>query len=447
MPREQPGRGARRWIAVGCAALLVLAPLAVWLLAFAPRSARRARLEARLEEGLRAYRAQRWERPVLRGEPIEGNALEAQLEAMGGFRGLETAGFEGLGALLASGGEPPPELRGLASENAEAIARYRASTQRTFAWGDAHPEAGLAGPSPDWLPHVRAGRVVLLSALGRSPRECLEIAADVLRLGQDRAAGTGLVPLMILAAHAEDVLALAGRCLREADGEALASAARELALLARHPAPTGTAMESEALFLGVALRDEERLSPSLPTDSLGWERWVRSWERLEAWDLLMGEPASLRAIGADYPDDIDRVERRQRDLADRDNDVIAIGMPDYARFLRRDAATRAIVRLLLAAARLRLAHDAPPDAAPALLSDPELVDPTTGRPFAWTREEDGGTLASRSTGALARGELAVRLTWAPESSVPDLLAEEAEAEGQGRDPEGEADVDDREHGP
>ncbi|MCZ7684697.1 MAG: hypothetical protein M5U28_40355 [Sandaracinaceae bacterium] len=274
---------------------------------------------------------------MLRGEPIEGNALEAQLEAMGGFRGLETAGFEGLGALLASGGEPPPELRALARENAEAIARYRASAQRTFAWGDAHPEAGLAGPAPDWLPHVRAGRVVLLSALGRSPRECLEIGADVLRLGQDRAAGTGLVPLMILAAHAADVLALTGRCLREADGEALASAARELAILARHPAPAGTALESEALFLGVALRDEERLSPSFPTDSLGWERWVQSWDRLEAWELLMGEPASLRALGADYPDDIDLVERRQRDLADRNNDVIAIGMPDYARFLRRDA--------------------------------------------------------------------------------------------------------------
>lgn len=447
--REKAGGTANRWVWIGGAALLVLTPLAIWLSAFAPRAARRARLEARLEQSVRDFQEQRWERPVLRGEAIDGNAIDAQVEAIRDFTPIDAAHFDGLRELLARGDGAPPALRALVSDNAEALARYRASTQRDHAWGGAYVDLSTGAPSEDWLPHVRAGRLVLASALGRSPRECLEICTDTLRLGQDRSAGTGLVPLMILAAHAADVLDLASRCLREADRDAVENAARELAILAEHPASAGSAMELEALTIGASLRMEAANTPSIPTDSLEWERWRQSWDLPEAWEILMGEPASMRSIGDDYPADIDRVEGRQRDLAALGNDVIGMAALDYPRFLRRDAATRAIVRILLAAARIRLEHDEPPSSAPSLLEDPALADPTSGRPFTWTREGDEGTISSRTIGALQHGELAVRVSWprGPEDSVPELLADEAEGEREDRDSDGGRDVDDGEHGP
>ncbi len=385
--------------------------MGVWLGVFAPRSTRRARLEQRFVLALHDYQRQRWERPVLRGVPIEGNALDAQVEAMRDLPPIDASYFEDLHALLARSSAPPPELAALLARSEPALARYRASTQRTWAWRDAHPERGLAGLGDDWLPHVRAGRLLLVSALGRTPGECLAICADVLRLAQDRAAGTGLVPLMILAAHAEDVLVLGARCIGEADRAALEEAARELAMLAAHPAPTGSALEVEALVMGAALRDAMGSGSSLaPSDS--WiDRARYSWDTLEAWELLMGEPASRRTIGDDYPADIDRMRRWQADIAARDNALIDMAATDYARFLARDAVTRAIVRLLLIAARVRLAHDAPPDAAPALLADPELLDPTSGHPFTWAREGPQATIASRTSGALQHGELALTLSW------------------------------------
>jgi mono/diheme cytochrome c family protein len=82
-------------------------------------------------------------------------------------------------------------------------------------------------------------------------------------------------------------------------------------------------------------------------------------------------------------------------------------------------------------------------------ADLSLVDPTSGRPFTWTREGDEGTISSRTIGALEHGELAVRVSWprGAEASVTELLADEAEGEREDRDSDGGRDVDDGEHGP
>lgn len=404
--KDAPKTG--RWIVVGVAVLLVLIPVGVYVGVLAPRDARREELGRRLDRSLQDYAGQRWERPVLRGEARAGNAWTAQEEAIGPLASIPSDLFDQFAAQLERGTPPTDAQRAQIVRHTAALDRYRASVQRSYAFGRYPFDDAASAPMPSYLPHLRASRLLLARAIEAPPDECLRVVADVVRLGQDRVAGMGLVPLMVVAVHARDVVPLAARCIGAADAATLEEAERELAILARHSAPTGSALEHETLMVASMCRQEARRMSGFPFESGSLETLFTGGELLEGWDLLMGNPADRRSFGDDYPADIDRMDQWVRDLEARPNEIIQTALPDATRLLRRDATGRAAVRMLWAAVRLRRTMTAPTDAVPALLDDPELRDPTTGRPFDWRREGNAAILA---VGAPDGGPLEARIVW------------------------------------
>lgn len=392
-------RASVRGIIAGVVALAVLVPIGIGVVLVVPRRAKTERLSRAQETALRELHASRFDRPVLRGAPIEGNAVDAQARALTAFQTLDDASlFEGLGDALRDGRAPPPRILAVIERERAALAAYRAAARRSHARSVFDPRA----PAPSVMGHLRASRLLLAQARVSEPAECLAILTDTLRLAQDRVAGQPLVPLMVLHAIARDALPVGAGCLARADASTLAAATRELAILARHPAPTASAFAAEAVFVGALYQDMVGEAPTIPYTPAGVGAWWQAGDALEAWERSL--PAPLRRdLGADYPRDIVRWEAHERA-------TVAMGNPlsagsELSRYLWRDAGTRAIVRMLGAAARILAA---PSRARPPLLDDPALSDPITGAPFTWTPTPEGARLSSpgpdRALGPDAQGE-------------------------------------------
>ncbi|MCB9596664.1 MAG: hypothetical protein H6719_28325 [Sandaracinaceae bacterium] len=373
----KPNPSRARGIGVAAAVVtLGLAAVGAWLVVALPRRARCAEQRATLERAITDFHAQRWERPVLRGEPVDGNAFDAQVEAMDGpLAELEEAPFDDLARVLGGDPRPRPELRALVDRHADALARYRASTRRAWSWGDYPVEDGADAQEIPLIAHLRASHLLAAQAHFAEPAECVEIATDLLRLGQDRAAGRSLVPLMVRSAAVEDVSTLLPFCLWRGDADVRAQAARELGVLVAHPVPTGYTLEVEALTAGAMF--SELLAPldHLPTDGATFDVWWSATDALDAWELLAGDPASRRAFGADYPRDLADYAAWQSRVAASANPWVMASTPAFERFLRRDAATRTRMRMLWAMARIVAGE---PE---AILAEPELFDVQTGRPL------------------------------------------------------------------
>ena len=389
-------------VALGILAVIALGLVGVWFGVVAPRETRRSELEAKLSRALAARSDERWERPVLRGEPIDGNAYDAEQDAARPFASLDEALFATM-PLALSRGEPTEAQREAITANREALAQLRRGTQRTWSWGDESIEQAALHDLPDYMPRMRGAKLLLLSALDQQPGECLALTADSLRVMQDASAGGGMLPLIMLSSLAQDALAVGGRCLREADPQALEQAAHDFGILAQNPPDTGEAMEYERLYLGVVFREEAKLIPSYPTDSLTWERFRRGSDLLDAWALAMGDPAEARTYGRDYPADIERAGAQHDEVEARENDLLSI--PNFAAYLHLDASTRAITRMLWAGARLRLAHAETSAARPALLDERVLLDPTTGEPFVWRHDDAVTQIESTRPDVLRQGSL------------------------------------------
>lgn len=373
--------GPRRWPLMVVAMVLLIgsAALLPWLLVVRPRRARVDANRRALDASVAAFHGRRWTRPVLRGAPVEGNAFERQARAARPFAvasddALDEALVEALDAAL-EGGEPSPAILAAIARHEAALATYRASAQAGWSWGDYPVERGLAAQEIELGPHLRASRLLAIQA-SRAPADtCVSIATDLIRLGQDRAAGRSLVAVMIHHVTAGYAARALPRCLVAADDATRARAIRELTILVEHPLPTGHALEVEGLGAGAMSLELLRPLASLPHDGPSLEAWWTSADVLEVWETLAGDLDARRAMGERYPEGIDAYEAWERRLAASANPLLAITAPAIGRYLRRDAVTRTRLRMLLAMARLLAGEPA------SILEEARLQDPLAGAPM------------------------------------------------------------------
>lgn len=360
--------------------LLVSIVLAGWLGVVTPRRARYASQLRVLEAQIADFHEQRWERPVLRGEPVDGNAFERLEAAVVPFRALHE---DPSVVAPVAGRDASAALRARLEHHALDLERYRAASQAAWSFGDYPVERGLAAEEIEYVPHRRARELLAARASLAGPGECVSIATDLVRTSQDLAAGRSLVGGMMLGVDVELVAAFLPRCLIAADADTRARAARELGILAEHPAPIGYAMEIEALSAGAMSAHLLRPLGRLPTDGEAWEVWWTATDVLDAWDVLARDAADRRRIGERYPADIADLQAWERGLASSGNPLLGLLAPSLHPYLRHDAATVTRVRMLLAMARLLAGEP------PSILREPALFDAVTGRPIA-SRETEAG---------------------------------------------------------
>lgn len=381
-----------RWLVVGGVSVLVaLCPLGSYLLFHAPYDAKVQRLSEELEAHLAELEGGSWERPVHRGEPIDGDAYEeaARLLSTGPIaRPLELAELD---RLLTTGEPLPPDAVESARREAERLEALRATTRRTRSHVPVELRRGVTAPFPEMGPHILAARQLLVLGVLGEPDECLRIGADVVRLGQDLSLGTGMLGVMIAAAHATFVARVSPHCATRASPEALAEVADEMAALAEHATPTGAALEIEMTAFGVTLREMCSDAPILPTSQEEMQRLRDRADVVEAWQLMGVGGRRFRSLtGAHYPRLRSEWERVQSTWAAAGNPVVDTMAPDLSRYLIRDAAAQAYIRAMalgLATLAARSVEGALPERPPGLES-PGLADPFTGQPMRFRVEAD-----------------------------------------------------------
>lgn len=403
MPEDAPESPRRvgRWVAgCGLALLLVCGGSGAFV---------SMRLSARVDEGVRAaervrreiarHGARRWQRPVLRGEPIPGNAADAARMALAEIARLPNRSELGElldGALEANAeGRPSPEgLAPLLQRTEGARGALRRATRLTWAARPMaqHEDLGRTDPGDSPSAALLATKLLLAGAMDASPSECMATAADVVRLGQDLSAGANLLHRMMLDAHARRAAPVLLRCAARATPEELAVARAEVERLAAHSPPASWTFEIEALGMARVLVSTLPESP-WPSDAQRVEALSMLETSLSAIDHQLGAAARWRAREREGPTGVVRgTEDEDRRADASDNALVSIvGIP-YRSYGRRTARVEAILRgLVVSLDAIEHAKRAagPLPAQPTRLADPRLRDPLGGGPLRWVLDHGG----------------------------------------------------------
>jgi hypothetical protein len=292
---------ARRILMAVAVAFLLVAPcLGVYAGVHLPAERRARRLSAQLDRDVASYEAY-WserERPVLRGDPIPGDAAEAAREAVATLPAIDLP--DDLRERLAAG-DPPDDVVALTRTHAAELHALRESARRPRSFYRIDFARAGDAPMSDFMPVVRGVRLLAVQAAVAEPGECLRIGADAIRIAQDFAPGASVLGTSVAAVLIETVAPVMERCLDAATGDERAAAARELDLLVEHAPPIGCALEAEALFAAASFRSTGSDTPFVPTNGDELELiWTRR-EVLEAWEHVADDPAQWRAL-TEYPD-------------------------------------------------------------------------------------------------------------------------------------------------
>ena len=365
--RPRDGRGTGRPLGRrAIIALVVGALLGLLLLGAASLWALRARREARvapvarsLERRLADFGRQRWRRPPLGSPAVDGNAWAIIQRAAGR---LPRPPDEAVRAALDDGTPAPSALRELGTSHRDARAALLGSTRARWSWVRAE---GSPFQSPPFLPLLRAARMELALAQDAGPAECLRVGAQVVRMGQDAAAGGGILGLVIGATMTQEAVKVSARCAARASADERRTARVELELLATHTPPPGSAMELEALLTCAAALGMAAGAPLVPLGSEDLATWRLSDDAFAALPRVCERSAAWRALP--YPALLHAVDREDRARAASHNRWLAIAGPDHLRMFVRDASAQAQLRALVVAlgdaderSGARGAH-APPD--------------------------------------------------------------------------------------
>src|SRR5262245_54338762 len=153
---SSPAR-ARRWLRISgaIAGLPLLLVLALLLLRLRD-AAKLARASAELDRRIAAYQAISWGRPGLRGAPIEGNAAEAQRDAVGTLGRLDDKVFDDFAERMLTGRGPSAAVLALVPPNAEKLKAVRAAARRTVATTGIDIEHWFETPTPKYGDLLRA---------------------------------------------------------------------------------------------------------------------------------------------------------------------------------------------------------------------------------------------------------------------------------------------------
>ncbi len=357
------------------------------------RQDERARaLDEQLKQFTARFHARRFERPVLRGTAAEGNAADAERALLEPLDKLDPKTFDPLTKLFRDGGPMPPAIVALVEQHRAALEALRAASQRTHAWTQVPFEQGASAQIPPFVSRLRTNKLLLAMATRADPADCMRIAADAIRIGQDGGAGVGLIGSAIAAAQTELAIPVLLRCAARADTAARRDAAREVAVLAAHPLPLGDAFEAEGLMAGGSFRGLALDVPAFPTSSAALESWSGRGIALDAWQHVAAEAEKLRGLDVRrVPEGLALLEQLEQAATRSPNPLVAMITPTRASLVIREATAQTHLRATV----VLLEALADPAADPAgLVRKPELADPFSGRPLAFRREPAGLVLCS-----------------------------------------------------
>lgn len=354
-------------------------------------------LSGRLADALANARAQRWERPVLRGAMRDGNAASELYSALQDFPPLGPSLRNSLAENVFFG--QPLDLDQLQAINRRALAlrALRDSVQQGWSRTELAPERGTQLLVPDYPKLMEAGLALLAQAQTSEPASCLQQAVDVLRIGQDIVPYAPLEAATVeahLAAFSARVIA---RCARAADLQALRRASHELRVLATHPAPIGTAIELETLAAAGDLQRRAAL-----TDKNPLQVFQTVLDRPQLLVAFQGHlhPERYRQVNPEnYPEALE-LWKREYDLQKQtDPEAQAIEAHVVAR-LNDDRRAVAIVRILCVAltALAERAYRGNMPLDPAVLQEKALVDPYQGQRLRYRVAKNGAELTLWAVG-------------------------------------------------
>jgi len=364
------------------------------------------RMARGLDADLTALRSFRWERPVLRGAPGEGNAADEIYAALDAWRPLSPSIRVSLADKVYYGQPLTAAETQALQERSGTLSALRSAVQQRWSRTDLVPELGRDMRVPAYARLGEAGLVLLGAAASAPVDECLQRANEVIRIGQD------LVPAAPLeaASVATHLTALAARviarCAQTADLNSLRRASRELHLLATHPAPIGSCIEFEEIALAMELRKRAALA----NKTSAWQVVQTLLDRsplLAAWGAH-DNPTRFRQISAEhYPDAMEEWKREQDFRLESSLPELRVSAEHVLARIQDDMRGQALLRMLsvgVSTLAERAYRGALP-AQPSGLSDPALRDPFRGQPFNYHVASNGAELTLWSVGEDYRDDL------------------------------------------
>jgi len=283
------------------------------------------------------------------------------------------------------------------NQRAVSLRALRDSVQQGWSRTELALERGTHMLVPDYPKLMEASLALLAQAQTSEPTSCLQLAADVLRMGQD------IVPLAPLeAASVEAHLAAFSarvmvRCAKHADLAALRRAAHELRVLATHPAPIGTAIELETLAAAGDLQRRAALTDKNPVQVIA--TLLDRPQLLLAFENYLHPERYRQVLPERYPEAIE-IWKREYDLqALKGPETEAVEAHVVSR-LNDDRRAQAIVRILCVAltALAERAYRGNIPLDPAALQEAALVDPYQGQRLRYRVSQNGADLTLWAVG-------------------------------------------------
>ena len=364
-------------------------------------------LNESVDADLATYKRQRWERPTLRGAAGESNAAHQLQRALDGFAPLAEETRDQLASQLFYGQPVSAELRAAIDAQTGLFDKLRASASMGWTLTELPLARGAAAPDPPYPLIMDAVLLLLGRAASSTPEECLLVATDAIRVGQDLVPGARLEAASVSMRIASMAAHVIGRCVETASLEELGRAQRELGILASHAPSAGSGIEVADLIARVELRALAKLMPDDPaSDESPMTRLRRRPALLES-AALLANPSRWRALSPDkYPSSRDQWLQEQDWRSRSPLPLLSTATAEADGWLNDDMRGQAIVRALAVgvstlaerARRKKLPRE------PTNLGDPAFRDPYNGLPMKWRVNVDGTELTLWSIGENMRDD-------------------------------------------
>jgi hypothetical protein len=328
-----------------------------------------------------ALRSFRWERPVLRGPLGEGNAADEVFAALEKWKPLGPALRDSLTEKVRNGKPLTAAEADAIEARSSQLRALRGSGQQRWSRTDLVPERGNDMRVPAYPRLLEAALALLAEAQSASADECLQTAADVIRVGQDVVPAAPLEAASLAARLTALSAQVIARCAARADLASLRRSSHELRVLATHPAPTGSCIELEEVAGAMALRRRAALTDK-PSPLYVAKALLDRPQLLAAWSTH-DTPSRFRQLTPEhYPDALEDW-RREQDFRLQSNPAAALAGDHVLARLLDDMRGQALVRMLgIGVTTLaERAYRGTLPSTPTGLRDPALSDPYRGQPF------------------------------------------------------------------
>ncbi len=359
-----------------------------------------------LDADAATLRRLRWERPTLRGQPVDANVAPEATAALADLAPLNDAQRDALAERLHYGRTLSAQDQALVTKRQAVLERLRNATHHAWVQAELATERGAQMTVPPYPRAIDASLLLLAQASVGTPEECLRIAADVMRIGQDLVPGGPLEAASVSMRMTSLCVPVVVRCAARADVTTLRRAAHELHTLATHPPPTGSAIELNDIVTAMKVRALAALTNKPgPVQVL---QTLRERPTLLQTLALYDDPTRFRQLSPDhYPDALDEWKREQ-DIRTRSTlPLVAADASGTLDFLRDDMRGQALLRELavgMAVLAERAYHGKLPSEPPSL-REAALCDPFRGKPLGFRIAADGSELVIWSVGEDLRDDL------------------------------------------